>query len=80
MLFLSIVGVAGYSLGIPSGYFKYEVVPVREDTLLFPERVIDSFDRASDAILQPTFDRLWKAADWERSIYYDDKGKWVGHK
>ena len=80
VLFLSINGLAGYTLAVPSSYFVMEHVPIRENMLLFPEASIDAYGRPADSLLQPVFDQLWNAAGWERSIYYDDKGKWIGHK
>lgn len=80
ILFLSLSGVAGYSMALPSSYWVFEPTPIRESLLLSSEISIDSFDQPVDRILQPTFDRLWNAAGGERSIYYDEKGNWIGHK
>jgi hypothetical protein len=80
ILFLSLSGVAGYSMALPPSYFSLEATPIQDNVLLAPEISIDSFDQLADQILKPSFDRLWNAAGGEGSIYYDDKGNWIGHK
>ncbi|MCP9449268.1 MAG: ATP-binding protein [Nitrospira sp.] len=76
IFFLSLTGVAGYTMGLSAEYGHLEQTPIRDPVLLFPEIVMDSFDQPIDHLLRPVFDRLWNAVGFERSPNYNDEGKW----
>ena len=78
MLFLSLMGVEGHTLGV-SWRYAPEQLRIRENDLLFPGIRIDTFEYPSHTILRPAFDQLWNAAGREGSIYYDAKGNWTRH-
>jgi len=80
VLFLSLTGLTGFSMGIPRRRPVYEPKKIREGTMLFPEVQVGSYVQQSHVLLHSAFDRLWNAAGWERSIYYDDQGNWIGHQ
>ncbi len=80
LLFLSVAGIQGYTMAVPSDYFVYDPVRIREESLLCPEIRIESFDDDPAVILHSTFNRIWNAVGIERSMYYDATGKWIGHR
>jgi Putative DNA-binding domain len=80
IFFLSLTGVAGYNMALPPSYFRHTPTPIKDGVLLSSAISIDSFDQPIDQLLQPVFDRVWNAAGGEGSIYYNDKGNWVGNK
>lgn len=77
-LMLSLLGVAGYTMAVNSQrYFQLDEYPIDRNDLLVPEVVIDSYDRAAEDILKPCFDAIWNATGWERSMNYDEQGRWL---
>lgn len=78
-LFLSFVGVRGYTLAVdrrmlwPGG-----VRTLQEDMLILPEVVIPDRDEQPDQLLKPVFDMVWNAFGFIRSFNYDDQSRWVG--
>ena len=79
-LFLTLVGVRGY----PMGVFTKTRMKIEEnhtidrDILLLPEIVIESYDTDSKDALRPCFDSIWNACGFPRSLNYDDNGEYVG--
>lgn len=77
-LMLSLLGVSGYVMGVdPSRRFQQNESPIDRNDLLVPEEIIDSYDRAAEDILKPSFDAIWNATGWERSMNYDEQGCWL---
>ncbi len=77
-IFLDLLGVKGYSMGIDS--WKYdidEVYTIDSDILLLPEVVIESYDVSADKVLKPCFDSIWNACGFPRDLYYNDAGEWA---
>ena len=51
---------------------------LRQNKLLFPEIVIEGDGPENpDSILRPTFDRLWNAFGFSRSLSYNEDGSWI---
>ena len=77
-IFLTLVGVRGYSMAVGrTGFWIDEVHTIDRGILLLPEIVIESYDIIAKDILRPCFDSIWNACGFPRSLNYDDAGKWV---
>jgi len=75
---LSLLGVKGrFMQGEFSGI---KDVQIDRDSLLVPEMMVESFEYASEEVLRPAFDAVWRAAGWERSMNYDEDGRWIGRR
>ena len=81
LLFLTLIGVKGYSIafvapdriGVPvSGIID----TIERDLLLIPEIVIESYDVTVPEAMKPCFDSVSNASGLSRSLSYNDKGKW----
>ncbi|MBA7644727.1 hypothetical protein ES703_52472 [subsurface metagenome] len=78
-VFLTLLGVKGYTMSYDRGIFSIdEVHTIDRDVLLLPEIFIESYDVIAEDILRPCFDSIWNACGFPRSLNYDDAGKWVG--
>jgi len=74
--FLTITGVKGAK--IHSEYhFEDEFRSIDRDILMLPEQFIDDFGIDVTAFFRPTFDLMWNAAGFARSLSFDSNGKWV---
>jgi hypothetical protein len=51
--------------------------PIDRDELIFPEVVADGYEADIPTLIKPTFDALWNAAGWPRSLSYDANGRWI---
>ncbi len=76
-IFLSLVGVKGYSMGYDRTFWNDEVFTIDKDILLLPEVVIENYDVIAKDVLRPCFDSIWNACGLPRSFNYDDDGEWV---
>ena len=77
-IFLTLVGVRGYSMSIVErSDWIGEVHTIDRDILLLPEIVIESYDVIAEDILRPCFDSIWNACGFPRSLNYDDTGEWM---
>lgn len=77
-IFLNLLGVKGYSMGIDT--WKYdidEVYTIDRDIMLLPEVTIESYDNVPEKVLKPCFDSIWNACGFSRSLNYNDKGEWA---
>lgn len=50
---------------------------IRNDALLLPEVVLESYSADVKCVLRPAFDALWNASGYDGSPSYNDKGDWV---
>jgi hypothetical protein len=80
-LMLSLLGVEGrfMQVDIP-GLSGIKDVQIDRDALLVPEIMVESFEYSPEGVLRPAFDAVWRAAGWERSMNYDEEGRWVGRR
>jgi hypothetical protein len=51
---------------------------IREENLVLPEAVVESFEEPSGKILKPLFDLIWNACGYTKSRNFDDQGNWIG--
>jgi len=72
---LTLIGVRG--LRMASGAFSLDRGnEMREDTLIIPGTIVESFSEPAHTILKPMFDRIWNACGLLGSPNFDDKGNW----
>lgn len=72
-IFLTLVGVQGYSMAVDKMSFSInEVHTIDRDNLLLPEIVIESYDIIAKDILRPCFDSIWNACGFPKSLNYAD--------
>ena len=75
--FISLINVAGMTLGIRDDYsLATDRIPLTEDRILLPEAVFGDFAGATDSILRPSFDVFWNAFGHERSPNFTPDGTW----
>lgn len=80
LIALSMIGVRGAVMGFFNhGTMLWPVPnsqPIRQDSLLLPEVVIESYDDDWRRALRHTFDVVWNAANQKCSPNYDKDGNW----
>ena len=75
-IFLTLVGVQGYSMDVDRMSFSInEVYTIDRDILLIPEIAIESYDIIAKDILRPCFDSIWNACGYSGSLNYADTGE-----
>ena len=75
-VFLTLLGVKGYSMGVDrSRISAYRVHTIDRDVLLLPETVIESYEVNAKDVFRPSFDSIWNACGFPRSLNYNDNGK-----
>ena len=74
VILVSVLGVRGWTVipNNPENYSMDGVTPITRDTLALPNVMIDSYDADVPRALKPTFDVLWNASGWPRSMGYDE--------
>ena len=78
---LSLLGGKGRFMQVDTPDFSgVKDVQIDRDALLVPEIMVESFEYSPEEVLRPAFDAVWRAAGWERSMNYDEEGRWVGRK
>ncbi|MCD6453036.1 MAG: ATP-binding protein, partial [Dehalococcoidales bacterium] len=76
-IFLTLLGVKGYSMGVSRDEHNIdEVHTIDRDTLPLPEVIIESYDVIPEKVLKPCFDSIWNACGYKGSFNYDDAGEW----
>jgi len=78
-IMLSMLGIKGYTMGVPTGIY-HDSHPIDREMLLVPEVMVEKYETAVDAVLKPALDIVWNASGWAGSIYYDSLGKWIGRR
>ena len=78
-VFLSLLGVAGYSMSDSKSRFgAYDRHIIDREFLQLPEVVVENYDDAkAEKILKPCFDSIWNACGFPRSFNYNDEGEWA---
>jgi hypothetical protein len=80
-VFLTLLGVKGYSMGVNKwDYDIEEVQTIDRDILLLPEVIVENYDGKAEKVLKPCFDSIWNACGFPRSFNYNDKGEWAPAK
>lgn len=74
-LFLTLVGVRGYSMATDRRSLLEEVHTIDRDVLALPEIMIENYDIIARDILRPCFDSIWNACGFPRSLNYNEAGE-----
>ena len=79
ILMLSLIGVKGAFMAVSRRLVGRDETYIDRDQLIAPEIIIEDYSENVQRSLHGTFDSIWNAAGWPRSINYDAQGNWVGH-
>lgn len=72
---LTLIGVGG--LRMPTGQLTFDQSnEIREDNLILPGTIVESFSTPPAPILKPMFDRVWNACGLPGSQNFDAQGNW----
>lgn len=75
---LSFLGVRGYKLSMQNVFEPDEPGVLDRDDLVVPDTLVDDLGCDVATMLKSTFDIVWNAFGWPRSLGYDDHGSWTG--
>ena len=78
LVMLSLIDIAGYSLGVNVPYPIRRTHPIERNSLIMPEVMAESFDINPAEHMRTQFDMVWNSAGYPRSLNYNDDGDWVG--
>lgn len=73
-IFITILGIEGYSIQLPSSYISRDTNQITENEIHLPEVIINDFEEDVAKALKPVFDMVWNAAGFSRSYGYDENG------
>ncbi len=76
-VFLTLLGVKGYSMAVSDRFLFARSHTVDRDILSLPEIIIESYDVSAKDVLRPCFDSIWNACGFPRDLYYNDAGEWA---
>ncbi|MFC1931249.1 helix-turn-helix domain-containing protein [Chloroflexota bacterium] len=77
-VFLTLLGVKGYSMAVDTWRYDFEEIhTIDRDILQLPEVTIESYDVSAEKVLKPSFDSIWNACGFPRSLNYNDAGEWA---
>ena len=76
LLFLTIVGVKGYSMATGGPFYRGSAT-IDRDVVSLPEVIIEKYDEKAEKVLRPSFDAIWNACGFAESQNYDQKGNWA---
>lgn len=78
LLYLTLINVKGYVMAVDRRRFwNLDRYPIDRDLLLTPETVINDYTVAATKVLKPSFDLIWRACGFSRSLNYDENGEWI---
>ncbi|MDP3013117.1 MAG: hypothetical protein Q8M92_02660, partial [Candidatus Subteraquimicrobiales bacterium] len=79
-VFLSLVGVKGYTMATNTLVFRNERrrdhYLIDRDCLLLPEIIIEDYASNIENLMKNCFDSLWNACGYSSSPHYNEEGKW----
>jgi hypothetical protein len=76
-IFLTLLGVKGYSMAVSERLPFTEGHTIDRDILQLPEIMIESYNVSAPDVLRPCFDSIWNACGFPKSKNYNDKGEWA---
>ena len=78
---LSLLDVSGCSVGTDQQLIQ-GTHPIKQDNLVPREILVTSFEPRTQEhlaqLMRATFNQVWNAAGWPKSMNYDEDGKWLG--
>ncbi len=72
---LTLLGVSQYRISYQGGSPGFEGDAFRKDVILIPALVVENYDADLASAMKPTFDMVWNAAGWAKSMCYDEAGR-----
>lgn len=78
-VFVSFVGVDGYTVSTPDGYFHLDPEIISEKDLLLPEVVIENSTDNLHHKFRPIFDLIYNAAGISQSLNFDEHDNFNTH-
>jgi hypothetical protein len=78
-VFVSIVGIKGFTVSVPDNYWLLDTCPIVQSDLLLPEIIIDSLTDDLQRKIRPVFDMIWNAGGVSKSLNFDDEGKFKNY-
>ena len=79
-LFLSLLGVKNWTLGVNANRFRDIANRAERDNILLPEIVTESWSDDPATLMRPAFDMIWNAFGFTRSFNYDEAEQWIGQR
>jgi hypothetical protein len=76
-IFLDLLGVKGYSMAVKEKYYFTKSHTIDRDIMLLPEIIVESYEVNAEKVLKPSFDTIWNACGFPRSLNYNDAGEWA---
>ena len=74
---LSFVGIRGSVFAVYNQSRRVRVSkPFGKDVLRLPLQIVSDLNQAPEQMLRSTFDLMWNAFGYRKSMSYDDNGKW----
>ena len=75
-VYLTLVGVKGYTYFVNSTFPFLERFPIDKDILNLPEHIVENYSEKASAILKSSFDVLWNSSGFPEDKYYTKEGNW----
>ena len=76
-IFLTLIGVKGYSMAVSKRFLFTKSHTIDRDIMQLQEIILESYDVSAEKVLQPCFDSIWNACGFPRSLNYNDAGEWA---
>jgi hypothetical protein len=73
---LTLLGMRGLEMATNAFGFSPRANPIREETLVLPGRIVDTFSTPASLILKPMLDRIWNACGLLETPNIDESGAW----
>jgi len=75
-IFLTLIGVQNFEMGVDSLPFWRDYYKIDRDILNLPEAFIDNHEETAEKILKPMFDLIWNSCGYKESQNFDKDGNW----
>lgn len=71
---LTLLGVSGYAMAVDHWFARVTRTTIEPNVILVPAVIYESFDTEIALLMKNSFDVVWNAAGWARSMCYDENG------
>jgi hypothetical protein len=75
VVLLTLIGVKGLRMALGGISFDFGN-EIREETLMIPATLVESFDAPATPVLRPMLDQIWNACGLLESPNFDKQGQW----
>jgi hypothetical protein len=76
-IFITILGVKGYSLAVNPSLWLMKSYKIDRDVLQLPEVMVENLHINTTELLKPSFDSFWNACGYSGSNNYNENGEWA---